>query len=114
MMKTRSTSVAVGHRAAEPRRIADPELEPVSRGRRKHPVSIAVSMALLAAAANAALASEPTGTPAENAGASDPVAQDTPASLSPDAKKSKSGEAADTSDLETVTIIGVRESQERA
>ena len=91
-----------------------PEVQPVSNVHRKHPVSIAVSVALLAAAANAALASEPTGTPAANAGASDSAAQDIPASLSPDAKKSKSGEAADTSDLQTVTVIGVRQSQERA
>ena len=80
----------------------------MSNVQRKHPVSIAVSMALLAAAANAALASEPTGTSAENAGASAPGVQDTPAPPSRDAKK------VDTSDLETVTVIGVRQSQERA
>src|SRR5579863_8574987 len=115
IMKARSPSVAAGHHgASEVGKIADPDVKPVSNTRRRRPVSVAVSMALLAAAANAALASEPTGTAAESAGASDPAAQDTPASLSPDAKKSKSGAAADTSDLETVTVIGVRESQERA
>src|SRR5580700_4466153 len=73
-----------------------PEVQPVSNVQRKHPVSIAVSMALLAAAAHAALASEPTGTSAESAGASAPGVQDTPAPASRDAKK------VDTSDLETV------------
>ena len=58
---------------------------------RKHPVSIAVSMALLAAA-TAAMATEPAGAPAENAGAP----QDVPATPvpPPDIKKAKADQAA--------------------
>jgi len=64
----------------------------------KHPVSVAVSMALLAAAAAAsAMAAEPTGAPAENAGAQRPPQQD-----------------ADESKELTVTVVGVRQSQIRA
>jgi len=91
----------------------------VSNAHRKHPVSIAVSMALLAAAATSALASEATGAPAEDAGAQNPAQQDVPAT--PDARKgrSKAGDAATDegerqADLETITIVGVRESQMRA
>ena len=71
---------------------------------RKHPVSIAVSMALLAAAATAAMASEPTGAPAESPEAQGPAA--------PEANKAKS----DSDDLKelTVTVVGVRASQIRA
>ncbi|HWW79096.1 MAG TPA: TonB-dependent receptor plug domain-containing protein, partial [Steroidobacteraceae bacterium] len=106
---------------------------------RKHPVSVAVSMALLAAAATAAMASEQPGAPAENApagdflapaggslagrsvanrsvtGAQSPARQDvptTPASA-PDAKKAKSDEAAKEAG-ETVTVVGVRQSQIKA
>jgi TonB-dependent receptor len=74
---------------------------------RKHPVSIAVSMALLAAAATAAMASEQTVAPAQ---------QDVPtppAPPAPDAKKAKSDEAAKEAD-ETVTVVGVRQSQIKA
>ena len=41
---------------------------------RKHPLSVAISMALLAAAATSAMASEPTAAPADNAGAQDACA----------------------------------------
>ena len=84
---------------------------------RKHPLSIAISMALLAAAATSAMASEPTSAPAENAGAQDPAQQGGPTTPSPDAKKAKSGTASagsDADELQEVTVTGVRESQIRA
>ena len=78
-------------------------------------------MALLAAAATSALASEHTGAPAENAGAQDPAQQDAPTTPSPDTKKTKprtggagTDEGANAADLETVTVVGVRQSQIRA
>ncbi|HVO45817.1 MAG TPA: TonB-dependent receptor [Steroidobacteraceae bacterium] len=79
---------------------------------RKHPVAIAVSMALLAAAAASATASGNTGAPAENAGAPDPAQQDATTVPAPDIKKARSG-TTDTDDktLETVTVVGVRQSQ---
>src|SRR5215813_5782730 len=105
-MKTRPTSVAAA--------IAVPGAH------RRHPVSFAVSMALLAAAASA-MAAEPTGAGAESAGAPDPAQQDVPATAPPDAGKGKSragdtgtDEGARQADLETITIVGVRESQIRA
>jgi TonB-dependent receptor len=77
-------------------------------------------MALLAAAASA-MAAEPTAAGAESAGAPDPAQQDVPATPPPDAGKGKSragdtgtDEAARQADLETITIVGVRESQIRA
>ena len=73
---------------------------------RKHPLSVAISMALLAAAATSAMASENTSALAENAGAQDPAQQDGPAAPSPDAKKAD--------ELQEVTVTGVRESQIRA
>jgi len=73
----------------------------VSKHHRKHPLSIAVSMALLSAAATAAMASEQPGAPAENAGAQNPAPQDVPATPSPD-------------ELQEVTVTGVRQSQIRA
>ena len=78
---------------------------------RKHPVSIAVSVALLAAAATAAMAADQPGAPAENAGAQ----QDVPATPAPplDIKKAKSDQAAKEAD-ETVTVVGVRQSQIKA
>jgi len=92
---------------------------------RKHPVSIAVSMALLAAAATAAMATEPAGAPAENAGAQSPAQQDAQTTPPPDTNKAKSGsEAAGTGEgpskdaeelkEDTVTVVGVRASQIRA
>ena len=91
----------------------------MSNVHRKHPVSIAVSMALLAAAA-AAMASERTGVLAENAGAQDAAQQDAPTTPTPDAKaKPGTGDAAADAgatqpELTTVTITGVRQSQIRA
>ena len=81
----------------------------MSNVNRKHPVSIAVSMALLAAAASA-MASERTDVPAENGGAQ----QDAPTTSSPDAKAKSNGAAADEAELTTIIVTGVRASQIRA
>ena len=78
---------------------------------RKHPLSIAISMALLAAATSA-MASEQTSAPAENAGA-DPAQQAGPTTPSPDAKKAKPGTLS-ADELQEVTVTGVRASQIRA
>jgi TonB-dependent receptor len=94
----------------------------VSNVYRKHPLSIAVSMALLAAAATSTMASEGSGTPAENAGAQDSAQQDGPTAPSPDAKQPKSGTgstgpnagAKDSDELTEITVTGVRQSQIRA
>ncbi len=71
---------------------------------RKHPLSIAVSMALLAAAAAPALA--------DTTGVQGPAPQGA-ATASPDAKKAKT-DTPDIGDLSDVTVIGVREAQIRA
>ena len=81
----------------------------MSNVNRKHPVSIAVSMALLAAAASA-MASERTDVPAENGGAQ----QDAPTTSSPDAKAKSKGAEADEAELTTIIVTGVRASQIRA
>src|SRR5215475_7923667 len=88
---------------------------------RRHPVSIAVSMALLAAAATSAMAAERTAAPADNAELQDSAQQQGPTTPPPEAKKAKSGtsgpgadEGATESQLQTVTVTGVRVSQERA
>ena len=85
----------------------------MSNGHRRHPVSVAVSMALLAAAATSAMAAEGTAAPVENAGAQGPAQQDAPTTPSPDAKKG-TDKGATESQLQTVTVTGVRESQIRA
>ena len=79
-----------------------PAARSVSNAPRRHPVSIAVSMALLAAAATAALAADPAGAPA-----ADGPAQSGTSSAATDEGPKKS-------QLETVTVTGVRVSQERA
>ena len=94
-MKTRPTGVAAANQA-EPGAL------------KKRPVSVAVSMALLAAAATAAAASEPTGAPAENAGAQGAAQQDVTK-----APSTNSREADETKET-IVTVYGVRESQIRA
>src|SRR5580692_8094613 len=79
-------------------------------------------MALLAAAATSTMASEATGTSAENAGVQDSAQQDGPTTPSPDAKKPKSGTgvsgsnagAKEADDLTEITVLGVRQSQIRA
>ena len=79
---------------------------------RKHPLSIAISMALLAAAATSARASEPI-VLGENSEAQDPAQQAGPATPSPDAKKAKPATLS-ADELQEVTVTGVRESQIRA
>ena len=88
----------------------------MSNVHRKHPLSVAISMVLLAAAATSARASELTAAPAENAGAQDAAPQNGPTTPSPDAKKAKTGNGSDRSDeeLQELTVTGVRESQIRA
>ena len=91
---------------------------------RKHPVSIAVSMALLAAAASAAMAQESVGTPPQNAGAQSPAQQDASTTPAPGANKTKSRAGSTGADdgpksaeelkEDTVTVVGVRASQIRA
>ncbi len=84
----------------------------MSNAYRKHPVSIAVSMALLAAAA-AAQATESTGATAPNADTATvapPDASTPPAAQGPD----KSASDAEQQRLQTVTVTGVRESQIKA
>ena len=71
---------------------------------RKHPLTIAISMALLAAATTSAMASEATSAPAESAGVQDPAQQDGP--TKPRAKEAD--------ELQEVTVTGVRQSQIRA
>src|SRR5262249_27129581 len=93
IMKTRKTRI-------------NPAVESVSNVHRKHPVSIAVSMALLAAAATSAMASEAADVPAENAGAQGPVQSATNSGGTDQGPTQKQ--------LETVTVTGVRVSQERA
>ncbi len=83
----------------------------VSKMLRKHPVSIAVSMALLAAAATSAMASEPTGAVPENAGAQQPAPQDVPTTPSPPDSAGNDQGPRQSTELTTVTITGVRESQ---
>ena len=96
----------------------------MSNVHRQHPVSIAVSMALLAAAAHSAMASDLAGAPAEKAGTQSPAQQDALTTPSPSGKKARSGAGgvgtddgstnADESNELTVTVVGVRQSQIRA
>jgi TonB-dependent receptor len=89
----------------------------VSNVYRKHPLSIAISMALFAAAATSAMASEPPSAPAENAGAPESAQQEGPTSTSPDAKKPKSATGSvgpDDDQLQDITVVGVRQSQIRS
>jgi TonB-dependent receptor len=81
----------------------------VSNVYRKHPLSVAISMALLAAAATSAMASESTNAPAQNAGTQDPAQQVGPTTPAPDAKNAKEAD-----ELQEVTVTGVRASQIRA
>jgi TonB-dependent receptor len=87
---------------------------------RKHPVSIAVSMALLSAMTTSAMASPRTGAPADSSGAQAAATQSVSTAPSSDAKKDKSKTAGTDSETEqsvelsTVTIVGVRASQMRA
>jgi TonB-dependent receptor len=75
---------------------------------RKHPLSVAISMALLAAAATSARA--------QSAGAQDAAQQNGPTAPSPDPKKANTGNgiAGSNDELQEITVTGVRESQIRA
>jgi TonB-dependent receptor len=88
----------------------------VSNLHRKHPVSIAVSMALLAAMTASAMASSGTGAPADNPGAQGATPQDVPTTPTPDAKKATgtANGSNDETQLQTITVVGVRQSQIRA
>ena len=91
----------------------------MSNVHRKHPVSIAVSMALLAAAAASAMAAESTAAPPENAGPAQPGGPTIPSTYAGQPKSGADSGGTDQgpapkSQLETIVITGVRESQERA
>ncbi|HTM29551.1 MAG TPA: TonB-dependent receptor, partial [Rhodanobacter sp.] len=81
---------------------------------RRHPLSLAVSMSLLAALATSAVASPRGGTPTDASGQQAAPAQDAPAALSPEAKKAADKAARDAVTLSTVNVVGVRASQMRA
>jgi TonB-dependent receptor len=79
---------------------------------RKHPVSVAVSVALLAAAATSAMAGEPTGAPA-----GDSLAKRSVAPAENEGEQGPSpGNAASNKEVDesTVTVYGVRQSQIKA
>ena len=78
----------------------------MSNVHRKHPLSVAISMALLAAAATSAIAGEQASAPTGNAGAQDLGQQDGPTAPAPGARTA--------AELEEVTVVGVRQSQIRA
>jgi len=90
----------------------------MSTDHRKHPLSFAISMSLLAVVATSAMASPRPGAPADNPGAQAATPQDAQAASPADAAKAKSKadaakqKAAVT--LSTVTVSGVRASQMRA
>ena len=81
----------------------------MSNAHRKHPVSIAVSMVLLAAAARSTTAAEQAGASADSNG----LQQNGLTTPTPDTAKRKS-DADDLYELVPITIVGVRQSQIRA
>src|SRR5215468_6568648 len=89
---------------------------------RKHPLSFAISMSLIAALATSAMAAAPTGDQADKPDAQTAATQAAPAPDSsqqqPDAKKppkkGESGTADEPNVLSVVEVIGVRASQMRA
>ena len=85
----------------------------MSNVHRKHPLSIAVSMVLLAAAATPAPASELMGAPAETGTAQEPAPQGAP-TTPPDSRKAKSDGPEGVGVLSDITVVGVREAQIRA
>jgi TonB-dependent receptor len=95
---------------------------PVSNINRTHPVSIAVSVALLAAMATSAVASPRAGATADSSGAQGSTPQDaatTPMSAAKTGKSKTRGAAtrqggSEEVELSTVTVVGVRASQMRA
>src|SRR6185437_13972200 len=87
----------------------------MSTTHRRHPLSLAVSMSLLAALATSAVASPRGATPADAPGPQAAPTQDTTAASSPDAKKKAAAKSAKNAvTLSTVTVVGVRASQMRA
>jgi hypothetical protein len=94
----------------------------VANAYRKHPLSIAISMALLATASSSAMALEQTSAPAENTAAPDRAQDEGPTPPLPDTKKAKSGTGGTASDagakgaddLEEITVVGIRYSQIRS
>jgi outer membrane cobalamin receptor len=94
----------------------------VANAYRKHPLSIAISMALLATASSSALALEQSSAPAENTAAPDRAQEEGPTPPLPDTKKAKSGTGGTASDagakgaddLEEITVVGIRYSQIRS
>jgi len=92
---------------------------------RKHPLSFAISMSLLASIATSAMAAPPTTAPAENPDAMTAAAQTDSTKSGPapdaqqaqDARKPRKGEAAkgdEPDTLSVVEVVGVRASQMRA
>lgn len=81
---------------------------------RRHPLSLAVSMSLLAALATSAVASPRGGTPTDASGQQAAPAQDTPAAPSPEAKKAADKAAKNAVSLSAINVVGVRASQMRA
>jgi hypothetical protein len=86
----------------------------VSNVHRKHPVAIAVSVALLAAMGTSAMASPGTGDPAATPGTQGATPQDATTTPSTAADNGKPKPSEQTVQLETITVTGVRASQERA
>jgi len=90
---------------------------------RKHPLSFAISMSLLAVVATSAMASQPASAQADSQATQTAVPSNTSATPSPDAKKAKPGNGATDTDAEAkkkaatlaaVNVVGVRASQMRA
>src|SRR5215468_3168689 len=89
---------------------------------RKHPLSFAISMSLIAALATSAMAAAPTGDQADKPDAQTAAAQSAPAPDSAEKqsdekkqpKKGESGKADEPNILSVVEVIGVRASQMRA
>ena len=80
---------------------------------RKHPLSIAISMALLAAAAPSAMASEQTSAPAQNAGAPEPRNRTDRRRHRPTPRR-PSGRERGRSELQEITVTAYVQSQIRA
>ncbi|MBS0374728.1 MAG: TonB-dependent receptor [Proteobacteria bacterium] len=87
----------------------------MSHLRRKHPLSMAISMALLAAAATSAVAGEPAGVLADNA---TPGNAPQGTTSTPDPRKPKSDSSGpapkEIGELSDITVVGVRQSQIRS
>ena len=91
----------------------------MSTKHRRHPLSLAISMSLLAAVTTSALASPPVGGQVNTSGTQAAASQDASATPSPDGKKALSGtqkskQVKNAVTLSTVNVVGVRASQMRA